>query len=280
MTQQETRSKEQQVLESAQIYENRLVPILFEPWGRRLLESVPVEPGQHLLDVACGSGAVSRLAAQRVGDQGTVTGLDLNPGMIETAKNVCKDVSPPIEFHVGDATNLPFEDDRFDGVLCQQGVQFIPDKQAAIDQMHRVVKPSGWVTFTEWLPIEHIPGFRVLCDALDRHVDTKAGDVMRTPFSDGDGAALRQMAEQAGFQKIHQTVQVGSIHYPSADDFTQWSIDSVPPGPKGHLKAMYESVPADKRKALFEEVRNGLASFTGDDGVVFPMSTQQIIARK
>lgn len=280
MTPQETKSKEEMVLESAQIYEQHAVPILFTPWGRRLLDSVPVKAGQHLLDVACGSGAVCRLAAQRVGEPGSITGLDLNPGMIETAKKVCGPVVPPIDFHQGDATDMPFEDNRFDGALCQQGIQFIPEKDQAIREMHRVLKPGGWVGFSEWFGIDHIPGYRVLCDALEQYVDPVAASVMRTPFSAGDGQALRQMTQDAGFQQVHHEVQVGSVRYASADEFTQLSIDGVPPGPKGHLKAMYESVDQSKRKALFEAVREGLAPYADDEGVLLPMVANVIVAHK
>lgn len=280
MTPQETQSKEQLILESARIYHNRAVPILFDPWGRRLLENVPVSPGQAVLDVACGSGAVTRLVAAHVGEKGSVTGLDLNPGMIQTAKEVFKDVRLPVEFHVGDATEMPFEDARFDAVVCQQGVQFIPDKARAVQEMHRVLKPEGRAGFTQWLGIDHIPGYRVLCDALDRHVDPKAGDVMRTPFQPETRDNLRRIAEEAGFREVQHEVQVGSVRYPSADEFTQLSIDGVPPGPKGHLKAMYEGVDATRRQALFEEVRKGLASYTDDQGVVFPMTAHLVVARK
>ncbi len=280
MTPQETQSKEQLILESARTYHDRAVPVLFDPWGRRLLENVPVVPGNAVLDVACGSGAVTRLAAARVGEKGFVTGLDLNPGMIQTAKEVFKDVRLPVEFHLGDATDMPFEDARFDAVLCQQGVQFIPDKARAVQEMHRVLKTGGWAGFTQWLGIDHIPGYRVLCDALDRHVDPKAGDVMRTPFQAEDGTGLRAIVEEAGFREARHEVQVGTVRYPSADEFTQLSIDGVPPGPKGHLKAMYEMVDATHRKALFEEVQQGLAPYTDDQGIVFPMTAHLIVARK
>lgn len=280
MGQQETAPNEQLVLDSARTYHDRAVPVLFEPWGRRLLEEVPLGPGDDVLDVACGSGAVSRLAAARVGEAGAVTGLDLNPGMIQTAEEACKHVRPRIEFRTGDATELPFEDGHFDVALCQQGIQFMPDRPAAIREMHRVLRPGGWAGFTQWLPVDHVPGYRVLCDALDRHIDAEAGAVMRTPFGGESGAVLRQMTEEAGFRQVRHTIQIGSIRFPSAKEFTQMNIDAVPPGPKGHLKAMYASVDPERRTALFEAVEQGLAPFRDDQGLLLPMTTHLVVAWK
>lgn len=280
MNVQERASREQLVLESARIYHSRAVPVLFEPWGRRLLDDVPLGPGQRALDVACGSGAVTRLAAARVGVNGSVTGVDLNPGMIETARETNKDVHPAIDFQVGDATDLPFPDAAFDVVLCQQGVQFVPAKADAIREMHRVLKPNGWAAFTQWIGLDYMPAYRVLCEALDRHVNPTAGDVMRTPFQPEDGTGLRRVTEEAGFPDVRHVVQVGSVRFPSVAEFTQLSIDAVPPGPKGHLKSMYESVGADDRKALFEEIARNLEPFRDDMGVCFPMTTHLIVARK
>jgi ubiquinone/menaquinone biosynthesis C-methylase UbiE len=277
---QKTKSPEQLRLESARIYEQRIVPILFEPWGRRLLEDVPIQQAQHLLDVACGSGAVSRLAALKVGPKGSITGLDLNDGMIEAARDSCKDMVPPIDLHLGDATDMPFEDDRFDGVFCQQGIQFIPDKQAAVDQMHRVLRPGGWLGLTQWRSQEHVPGFRILIEALEAHIDPVAAQVMRTPFSGPGIDELRQLVQDAGFTKARVLYQTGTIRYPSAEEFTRLSIDATPPGPKGHLKAMIENVDQRDQDKLFKEVERGLAEYTDDEGVVFPMTTHLVVATK
>lgn len=272
--------KEDVVLESARIYNERAVPALFIPWGRRLLEDVPIGRGQDILDVACGSGAVTRLAAAKVGINGSLTGLDMNPGMLEIARESCRYVQPEIDWRQGDATDMPFDDEGFDTVVCQQGVQFIPDKSAALKEIHRVLRPGGWLGFTVWRGTDRLPGYHALCKALEEHVGTDAADVMRTPFSAGDMEDLRQVTKQAGFPYVQVSVEVGEVRFASAREFAQLNIDAVPPGPKGHLKAMYESVSEENREALMKEVERSLAAYTDDEGVVWPMEAVLVVARK
>lgn len=268
------------ILESARVYEERAVPHFFIPWARRLLEDVPIGRGQDVLDVACGSGAVTRLAATRVGMNGSVTGIDMNPGMLETAKAVCRHVRPEIEWHQGDATDMPLEDERFDTVLCQQGMQFIPDKPAAVQEMHRVLRPGGWLGFTIWRGTDRLPGYRALCDALEEHVDQQAADVMRTPFSGGSMDEMRNLTKQAGFRDVQAVYEVEEVRYPSAREFAEITIDAVPPGPKGHLKAMIQSVGPKEREALLHDVEQALSDCTDDEGVVWPMEAILVVAQK
>ena len=105
----------------------RYVRLMMEPWVRRLVDVAALRPAEHVLDVACGTGFVARLAAERVGTRGRVVGIDLNVGMIEAARAVSTaDSRNTIEWRTGDAAALPFANAAFDVVLCQQGVQFLP----------------------------------------------------------------------------------------------------------------------------------------------------------
>jgi len=121
---------------AAAFYE-RYVMLIMEPWVRRLVDVAMLQPDEHVLDVACGTGFVARLAAQRVGVKGRVVGIDLNTGMIEAARET---VATTIDWRIGDAAALPFEDGGFDVVLCQQGLQFFPDRIQALGEMRRVLQ--------------------------------------------------------------------------------------------------------------------------------------------
>jgi ubiquinone/menaquinone biosynthesis C-methylase UbiE len=126
-------------------YELYQVPSTFEPLAHLLLDRVNLENGQIVLDVACGTGVVARLAAAIVGNTGNVVGVDFNAGMLEVAEKNTPPEITNIDWLQGDASALPSEDAKFDVVVCQQGLQFFPDKMGALREMHRVLVPDGRV---------------------------------------------------------------------------------------------------------------------------------------
>jgi ubiquinone/menaquinone biosynthesis C-methylase UbiE len=111
---------------AAELYQRYLVPAITMKWAEDLIDRAQPRAGEAILDVACGTGVVARLAAQRV-TQGQVTGLDLNAGMLAVARGMPYE-GPPISWIEGSALDLPFPSDSFDVVLCQLGLQFFPDR--------------------------------------------------------------------------------------------------------------------------------------------------------
>ncbi|MCO5108730.1 MAG: class I SAM-dependent methyltransferase [Burkholderiaceae bacterium] len=108
-------------------YERCLVGPLFRPWAETILDDVDLAPGDRVLDVACGTGIVARLARERLGEAGRVVGVDISPAMLAVARTA----APAIDWREGDACALPLRDaEKFDVVVCQQGLQFFPDKPA------------------------------------------------------------------------------------------------------------------------------------------------------
>src|SRR2546425_12174530 len=108
-------------------YERYMVPSLFRPWAIDLLKLAAPIPGERVLDVACGTGIVARLAAKSVAPMGKVIGLDLNAGMLKVARAASAGTEN-VEWREGNATALRLSDQTFDLVLCQQGLQFFPDR--------------------------------------------------------------------------------------------------------------------------------------------------------
>src|SRR5215813_11258653 len=181
----------------------RYVRLIMEPWVRRLVDVAALRPGEHILDVACGTGFVARLAADRVGAGGRVVGVDLNERMIETARTVSTaDVHNTIEWRTGDAAALPFANAAFDVVLCQQGVQFFPDRIQGLREMRRVLRLGGRLAFTVWSAITDSPYRAALADAIERHVGTGAGAVMRAPDALHDAGEVRRLVVSAGFENV------------------------------------------------------------------------------
>jgi len=122
---------------AAELYERYVARYILGPWAPSLVDAAGLATGERALDVACGTGVVARIAAQRVGPAGHVVGVDLNPGMIAVARSVPAPIGAPIEWLERSALDLRLEDAKFDVVLCQQGLQFFPDKALALREMRR-----------------------------------------------------------------------------------------------------------------------------------------------
>jgi ubiquinone/menaquinone biosynthesis C-methylase UbiE len=130
-----------------ELYERFLVEPLFRPFAEELLNRASLRPQDRLLDVACGTGIVARLAQQVIRAPGVVVAVDASPGMLAVARSV----APAIEWREGDAARLPFASDpSFDVVTCHQGLQFFRDKPAALQEMHRVLAPGGRLAIGTW----------------------------------------------------------------------------------------------------------------------------------
>jgi ubiquinone/menaquinone biosynthesis C-methylase UbiE len=158
---------------AAEFYE-RYVRLLMEPWVHSLVDVAALQTAEHVLDVACGTGFVARLAAERVGVKGRMVGIDLNASMIQAARAASgRDAATTIEWGTGDAAALPFENGIFDVVLCQQGVQFFPDRVQALREMRRVLRRGGRLAFTVWSAIGDTPYHAALADALARHLSAR-----------------------------------------------------------------------------------------------------------
>jgi ubiquinone/menaquinone biosynthesis C-methylase UbiE len=177
------------------MYERSLVGTLFRPWAERLVERAALAPGMRVLDVACGTGIVARLAHRRLGASGAVVGVDVSPPML----NVAHEIEPGVDWRVGDAAALPIAaDERFDRVFCQQGLQFFADRQTAVRQLHRALEPNGLALVSVWRSAEEMPVFAALQRAAERH----AGPINDERYAFGDGAALERLLSDAGFRDV------------------------------------------------------------------------------
>jgi ubiquinone/menaquinone biosynthesis C-methylase UbiE len=138
-------------------YEHHMVPTFFKPWAEELLTRATLQRGERILDVACGTGIVARLAAEQVGSSGYVMGVDLNAGMLEVARAQTPTSGATVEWREGDANALPCADTTFDVVFCQQGFQFFPEKAVALREMHRVLVPGGRLALSVWRSLPYNP---------------------------------------------------------------------------------------------------------------------------
>lgn len=183
------------------MYEQHLVGPLFRPFAEAVLNHTALAPGHRVLDVACGTGIVARLARQQVGDAGHVAGVDLSRGMLGVARRL----APDIEWREGDVAALPLlEGETFDAVTCNQGLQFFPDKPAAVRHMRRALKPGGRIAIATWHNDSEMPFLAQLRRIAEKHL----GPIQDNRFAFGDPAAMESLLRDAALRDI----RVSSIH--------------------------------------------------------------------
>jgi ubiquinone/menaquinone biosynthesis C-methylase UbiE len=176
-----------------EMYEQWLVGPLFRPFAEVLIERANLTAGDKILDVACGTGIVARLAKERLGENGRVVGVDVSPQMLAVARTV----SPGIDWREGNAGALPIEDaERFDVVFCHQGLQFFPDKPAALTEFRKALNGGGRLVVAVWKSLDESPFFRESHALAERRL----GAFVDRRHSFGDASALERVIADASFE--------------------------------------------------------------------------------
>ena len=211
---------------AAERYERWVVPFVVGPWAPTLLDLAALRTGECVLDIATGTGVVARLAARRVSPDGTVTGLDLNEAMLEEAKRLPLPPGLTVEWRHGSALALPFADATYDVVLCQQGLQFFPDRPKALGEMRRALVSGGRLAVSVWTGPS--PYFVAMREGLARYVSPDAAISGAAAFSLGDAAELRGLVEAAGFHNVvvHHVRQM--LRLPPPEEFFLQHLSAVP----------------------------------------------------
>jgi ubiquinone/menaquinone biosynthesis C-methylase UbiE len=176
----------------AETYQAYFVPAMFTPWAKMLLDHATPQPGEHVLDVACGTGVVSRMIAPTAGANGRVVGLDVNPAMLAVARNQPAPDGAPIQWREESALAMSLPDASFDLVLCQQGLQFFPNHAAGVREMRRMLKPGGRAAVACWQSLDHNPAFKAMIQAEARYLNEPIAP-LSVPFSLGDADVLRAL---------------------------------------------------------------------------------------
>jgi ubiquinone/menaquinone biosynthesis C-methylase UbiE len=206
----------------AETYENFMVPILFAPWASVLVQAPDPQPGERVLDVACGTGIVARHVASQLASKGQIIGLDLNPHMLTVARAASEREGLHIDWQEGQAEHLPFQDDSFDLVLCQFGLMFFADRQAALAEMQRVLVPRGRLWLSVWQDLDRHPFYQTLHELIQQRLGMSG---VQDIFALGDAEELRTMLAKAGFEKVEIQPASMTARFPNPEGFLAGEID-------------------------------------------------------
>jgi SAM-dependent methyltransferase len=254
--------------DAAEVYESCFVPAIFGAWAGRVTDAAVVKPGDRVLDVACGTGVLAREALGRVGREGHVVGLDLNEGMLAVAGRT----EPGIEWRLGDAASLPFEDGRFDVVVSQFGLMYFPDRVAALREMWRVLAPGGRLAVAAWAALDRARGFQILVDIAVRECGREAADVLAAPFVLGDRAELAELFGSGGIAGADVALHEGSVRFASVQEFIRVEVKGSP---------LAGSLSDDAMRTLVEESEKALAEFVAPSGeIIMPIDAHIVTASK
>jgi ubiquinone/menaquinone biosynthesis C-methylase UbiE len=263
---------------SPELYQRYLVPAITSIWAADLIDRTGPKPGESVLDIACGTGAVTRLAAERVAT-GRVVGLDLNDGMLAVARSVPQVGAASIEWLEGSALSLPFANNTFDLVLCQLGLQFFPDRSLALREMKRVLVPSGRVALSVYSAIERTPAASAFARALDLRLGPDASRIKRAehlfPVADEVGALMTE----EGFEQVNVSAVTKHITFPSVLDYVRFQLVATP------MASLLEDRNAVERESIIEIIASDTQSFLDpkmlrDGRLRFPQEAHVATARR
>lgn len=210
---------------AAEIYQRFFVPALFAGWPDPVLDAAKVVAGDRVLDVACGSGVLAGAAAIRAGDQERVSGVDINPGMLDVARALY----PKIDWQQGAAEALPFEANHFDRVVSQFGLMFFEDRIRAISEMRRVCRPGGRVCVAVWGRLQDTPGYLAVAQLLHELFGAERARSIEVPYVLGERDELAGLFDRAGVRDYRIDTLTGQVRFDSIDawvytDIKGWTL--------------------------------------------------------
>ncbi|WP_116041521.1 methyltransferase domain-containing protein [Amycolatopsis palatopharyngis] len=242
-------------LEAAEVYESRFVPGIFAEWAPLVIEAAKIRRGDAVLDVACGTGIVARIAAEQVGSDGVVVGTHVNESMLAVARRV----RPDLEWHRGDVADLPFPSEAFDAVLCQMSLMFFPDRLRALAEMARVTTTDGTVAAVVPAGIGDQPAYGLLVDVVTNEAGPEAASLMEAYWSCGDLDELSGWFTAAGLRVVSRRTHLGTARFGSVEELVATEVEGAP---------LIDRIDDETYRRIRESARTALRPFVGAGGAV------------
>jgi len=254
-------------------YEEFFVPRLFEPWAELLLDEAKLKKGQAIIDVATGPGTVARLAAPTLGPKGRIVATDISRLMLDIARaKRALTGAAPIEYVESPAAPLSAPTGAFDVVLCQQGLQFFPDRPAALREMKRVLKPGGYAVIAVWAAIARNQIFAAFHAALRAATPPDLADLITAPFSWHSTAELKAATGEAGFRKVQLLTRSLPMVMEKGLEQAVQSFSATP------VSSGVAALPQSIQDTFFARMRRELSPLVVDGKVIGEMVSNIIVA--
>ncbi|HEV3392047.1 MAG TPA: class I SAM-dependent methyltransferase [Chthoniobacterales bacterium] len=210
-------------------YDRYLGPVIFEPYAEDLASRLKGKKFDRVLEIACGTGIVTRRLRDTLPATTEIIATDLNPDMFEFAKAKFRS-GRSIRWQQADASTLPFADASFDAVVCQFGFMFVPDKAAAMRESHRVLRNGGLFLFNVWDSFEANPFAQIAHTTIASFFESDPPKFYQIPFSLHDSKLLRELLQNAGFGKVESFVESKPCRANSAMEFATGLVRGNPVG--------------------------------------------------
>ena len=257
--------------DAARSYE-AAVTVFMTPFADIAIEAAGVGPGDQVLDLACGTGVVARRLTDAVGATGRVCGSDLNPAMLAVAR----EIGPAgIEWLQAPADALPYPDSSFDSVVCQQSLQFFPDKVAALREVGRVLRPGGRVAVTVWAAPEHSPYFAAQRAGVLAAIGDAGLNPLRAAMPADPEALLTGWAHTAGLTAINTRIVQAPVRLPDLVAFVDLQVGATPWG------AMLQAAGTEALRTAAQTTLEQLQDLVQPDGsAVLPFTSALLTAER
>ena len=242
-----------------------------EPAQKRLLEMAALQPGERVLDIACGTGLIAFRAARSVGAQGSVVGTDISERMVERGRDESAEHGlANVSFQRVDAESLDFPESSFDAAFCSLGLMYVPEPLRALRLVRQLLKPGGRMAASVWGQRDRC-GWAGIFPVVDARVKSEVCPMF---FQLGTGDNLRTVLETAGFSDIHLERLAGPLDYDSADD----AIGAAFAG--GPVALAYAHFDDDSRNRAHAEYLRTIQPYRRDEGYSIPGEFVVALARK
>ena len=186
-------------------YDRYLGPVLFKPFAKDMAARLKHEQPRNVLEVACGTGMLTRRLRDSLASAARLVATDLNPGMLAFAQSKFS-ANENLEWQEADAGELPFDDGLFDAVVCQFGLMFVPDKESVMRESYRILSPGGVFLFNVWDSIERNPFGQIAHRTIASFFEHGPPSFYELPFGFYDADLIRGLLERAGFKAIEATL--------------------------------------------------------------------------
>ena len=254
-------------------YDKYLGPLLFEPYALDLAGRLTNAKLQQVLELACGTGRVTKHLVSLLTEDGQLLATDINADMLALAKTKVSDHR--IKWQVADAQELPFERERFDHVICQFGLMFFPDKLQACNEAYRVLQPGGKFIFSVWDDMLYNPRSFIIKKVADDMFGADAPDFLKKgPYSFFDKEEIKNIIQKAGFREMKIEAVKKTARYHTADDVIKGFVDGSP------LSSFLHNKPVAVREELIKRLQNEITAQVQQYGSEVPLQALLIEAVK